>query len=128
MPKGSNSFKNNPERARLAGKKSSRALPPDLKDARAIRAVEFESIIYKYMDKTPEQIQEILKQKNATPTKELIILKLVSLALEHGDLSRLNFLLERTIGKVPEKIEVGAAGSFEKLHDKIIDELEDEQT
>ncbi len=118
------SFKPGDPRASAAGKKSSRALPPDLKEARQIRAVEFESIIYKYMDKTPEEIKVILQQKDKTPTKELIVLKLVSIALEQGDLARLNFLLDRTIGKVPDKMQLDANVQTRTLHDMILEEIE----
>lgn len=119
------SFKPGDPRASVAGKKSSRALPPDLKEARALRAIEFENIIYKYMDKNHEEISEILKLKSQIPMKELIVLNLVKLALENGDLARLNFLLDRTIGKVPEKMQLNADIKTRTLHDMIVDAIEE---
>ena len=127
-------FKKGDGRAAACGRKSSRALPPDLKEARVIRTIEFEQIIYKYMDHSPEQIQKILDEHNVIgsdgkkisrlPSKELIVLKLVHMAMETGDLSRLNFLMDRTIGKVVDNLKIDATVGIQKLHDIIIDELE----
>ena len=99
------------------------ALPPDLKEARALRTIEFEQIIYKYLDCSLDQLQERIKDKS-TPAKELIVIKMLELGLKNGDLPRVNFLLERTIGRVPDKIEVSDAGGFQKLHDAIIDDID----
>lgn len=132
-PNPKTKWKKGDKAASLAGQKSSRALPPDLKDARKIRSVEFESIIYKYMDHSPLEIKEILdnnyeivegKKVSKLPSKELIILKLVHKAIEDGDVSRLNLLLDRSIGKVVDKIDVDAKLGVYKLHDAIMFELE----
>jgi hypothetical protein len=123
------SFKKGDPRAIAAGQKSSRALPPDLKDARAIRAIEFEQIIYRYLDKSPAEIDVLLKankdgNNNYTlPAKDLIVLKLVKLAIDNGDLARLGFLLDRTIGPLQSSVKVDATMGVYKLHDAIMEKI-----
>ncbi len=123
MPKGSNGFKQNPERARLAGRKSSRALPIELKEARLMNANQFEQTIYKYMRSNLEQLSEVYKNAE-TPAIDLVVIKILKMAIESGDYQRLNFLLERTIGKVSDKLEVQGKIGILKLHDIIIRKLE----
>lgn len=113
------SFKPGDIRASLAGKKSSRALPPDLKEARLQNAAVFESTIYKYMNSPLEILKEILKDP-ATPSRDLVVIRILVLAIEKGDHARLNFLLERTIGKVADKFEVTA----KRTHEAIVEALE----
>lgn len=123
MPKGSNSFKNNPERARLAGKKSSRALPPDLKDARLVNSNLFEHTIYKYLGLSVAELNVLLKD-NSIPARDMVVIRILALAIQHGDTARLNFLLERTIGKVADKLDLRAAVVTKSLHDQIVEEIE----
>lgn len=123
MPKGSNSFKNNPERARLAGKKSSRAMPPDLKDARLVNSNLFEHTIYKYLGLSVAELNVLLKD-NSIPARDMVVIRILALAIQHGDTARLNFLLERTIGKVADKLDLRAAVVTGSLHDRIMQEIE----
>lgn len=123
MPKGSNSFKNNPERARLAGKKSSRAMPPDLKDARLVNSNLFEHTIYKYLGLSVAELNVLLKD-NTIPARDMVVIRILALAIQHGDTARLNFLLERTIGKVADKLDLRAAVVTGSLHDRIMQEIE----
>jgi hypothetical protein len=117
------SFVKGDPRAVAAGRKSSRALPPEVKEARQMNAVRFEAIIYKYMDTPVERLQEIAKDKS-TPAIDLVVIKLLVLAIQHGDIARLNLLLERTIGKVTDKIQVDNNTTIRNLHDAIIQKLE----
>lgn len=120
--KRSNGFDKDPERARLAGKKSSRALPPEVKAARQLNAVKFEEIIYKYMGATVDELKEISKDPK-TPAIDHIVIKLLSMAISKGDIARLNLLLERTIGKVTEKVDINANVKTMSLHQMIIEEI-----
>lgn len=117
------SFKPGDPRAVAAGKKSSRALPPDVKEARALRAVEFESIINRYMDLDLAGVQAVMKNPS-TPIKDLIVLKMVELALKNGDLPRVNFLLDRTIGPLQNSVKVDGTLGIYKLHDLLMKEIE----
>lgn len=119
------SFKPGDPRASLAGQKSSRALPADLKDARLQNAAVFESTIYKYMNSPLEILKEILKDP-ATPSRDLVVIRILVLAIEKGDHARLNFLLERTIGKVADRVELKAAVLSKTLHEQIMEEIANE--
>lgn len=110
-------------RASAAGKKSSRALPPELKDARLENANKVESILYKYMGANVESLQLAMKDP-ATPSIELIVIKIITEAIRTGDNQRLEFLLQRTIGKITDKLDIRAAVATTSLHQQIIDEIE----
>ncbi len=92
-------------------------LPKDLKDARALHKQEFESIIYKYLDSSEESLKQLIENKSL-PIKELIVIKLLIVSLELADDKRLDFLLNRTYGKVKEQVEVAQVKTFEELVDE----------
>jgi hypothetical protein len=117
------SFKPNDPRASAAGKKSSRALPAELKEARLINAGVFESTIYKYMMMPVDQLQIIAKDP-LTPAVDLVVIKILVKAIQEGDHARLEFLFKRTIGNVVDKLDVRAAVVHKSLHQQIIDEIE----
>lgn len=102
--KPTNGFDKDPKRASLAGKKSSTALPPDLKQARAENAKQIEAIIYKYMDSTVEELKSAFSNPK-TCSKELIVIQILMTAIKEADEKRFDFILNRTIGKVVEKID-----------------------
>jgi hypothetical protein len=102
--KPSNGFNKDRKRASLAGKKSSTALPPDLKKARMENAKEIEAIMYKYMNASPDELKRIFDDK-ATPTKDMIVISILIEAIKNADDKRFEFILNRTIGKVVEKID-----------------------
>jgi len=115
--KPNNGFDKNPERASLAGRKS-RKSPPELKEARLQNASQFESTIYLYMNAPIEKLKEILKDPT-TPARDLVVIRILVLAIEKGDHARLNFLLERTIGKVADKHEIVAKSTHEQVVEAI---------
>jgi len=119
------SFKKGDIKPVLAGMKSRRNLPQDIKDARLMNANEFENIIYKCLSMNKEQLTEIFKNP-LTPAKDLVVIKILTKAIETGDHTRLNFLLERTIGKVVDKIEVQSKVAILTLHDALINTIEGE--
>ena len=123
MPKGSNGFKQDPERARAAGRKSCKKVPPEVKEARLVHSIKFEEIVYKYMNCTAEELQVKARDK-ATPAIDLVVIKILSNAITKGDLPSLNLLLERTIGKVTDKLDLRAAVVTGSLHERIMQEIE----
>lgn len=120
--KPSNGFDKNRKRASLAGKKSSNALPPEIKEARLVNSVKFEEIVYKYMNANAQELQAIAKDP-ATPAIDLVVIKILSNAITKGDLPSLNLLLERTIGKVKDKMELDHTVRSKTLHEQIMDEI-----
>ena len=117
------SFKPGDPRAVAAGKKSSRALPVELKEARAVNANKVEETLYKYMSMDKAALELAFKDP-ATPSVELIVIKIITKAISEGDYSRLDFLLNRTIGKVPDKTHHLGIIGITKVHDLIMKEIE----
>lgn len=118
-------FKPGDPRAVAAGRKSSRALPPDLKDARSLNAILFENTIYKYLGLSVDELNVLLKD-NSISARDMVVIRILAIAIKEGDTARLNFLLERTIGKVADKLDLRAAVVTKTVHDQIIEQLENE--
>lgn len=118
------SFKKGDPRASAAGKKSSRALPSDLKEARSQFAKEFEDTIYKYMFTSIKDLKTVLKDPE-THAKDAVVLSVLVNAVEKGDNVRLNFLLERTIGKVKDVQDVNVKSMHKTLVDLLSEDDDD---
>lgn len=104
-PRPKISFSKNDNRASLAGKKSSRALPPELKELRTQKAKELELTIHKYSSMSLHE----LKAEYGNPEKpaiDLLVIKCLTKAIERGDFSWIEPMLARSIGKVKDEIEV----------------------
>jgi hypothetical protein len=122
-PHPSNTFAHDPERARAAGRKSKRTLPEELKAARQLNATVFEEAIYKYMDKNVSELSAIAKDPT-TSARDLVIIKILILSIQGGDIGRFNFLLDRTIGRIQDNIKVESEVTVRTLHDAIIRKIE----
>lgn len=99
-----NGFKN----GIAANPKGRTPLPKDLKaEIKTIKKLTpslVAALITKYCHKTKAEIMEALKDPN-TSAIDLTICTVLSKAMNNGDHLRLEFLLNRTIGKVAERIE-----------------------
>ena len=78
-------------------------VPEDLKNARKLTKVQFEILINKYLF-SPKQVLAAAAQNPDTPVLELLIGSIMHKAVVEGDERRLNFLLDRLLGKVTEKV------------------------
>jgi hypothetical protein len=74
-------------------------LPDDIKEARKLNKLEFERIVNKYLYMKKEEITEALRDPD-TPAIEMAVAQLIVKGITLGDPVRLNFLLERLLGKV----------------------------
>lgn len=82
-----------------------KSLPEDIKKAKALNQVELERILNKYLyDSKAYDLDEVLQDPNAKPIDQVIV-RIILEAIEKGDPVRLDFLLQRLIGKVATKIE-----------------------
>lgn len=79
-------------------------LPEDLKKARRLNQIEVSRIINKFMNMSIESINQEL-QDSESKALEAMIGKIIIEAHKFGDYSRVNFLFDRMIGKVTEKVE-----------------------
>jgi hypothetical protein len=116
------SFKPGDPRA-IAGGKKSRRTTPDINLARTIVANEFEGLVYAFMDKTLEEL-EALRKDPSTNMKEQMVAAIMVAAAKNADQGRLEFLLQRTIGKVIERHEIVAKST----HEQIVDQIEADKT
>jgi hypothetical protein len=77
-------------------------VPDDVKEARKMNANEFTRILNKYIGMT---ISDLIKTSKdpATTAFDLLVIKIVTEAVRHGNLSYFNCLVDRLIGKVAER-------------------------
>ena len=100
-------------------------LPPELKakarETPLLTRLDIKNIIDKYVNMSPAQIQEAVRDPNIRMI-ELSIAKIAAEAVRTGDTSKLNFLLERHVGKVKEEIDQNI--TVRSVHETIVDEIE----
>lgn len=102
-------------------------VPEDIKQLRKLNKEELERILNKYIDMTREELKCAEKDPE-TKSFDLMIISTVQKAVLHGDYKRINFLLERLVGKVKEQIEVSgnANVALVKVLEKYKEEKENE--
>lgn len=79
-------------------------LPREIRDARALTKLEFERLANQYLYLTPEETAARLADPS-TKNIDRVVTAIIGAAIEHGDEKRLNFLLDRLIGKVADKVD-----------------------
>lgn len=77
--------------------------PPDILEAKKLTQAEFARITQKFMALSKAEMQVIAKDPS-TPALDLMVLSIISKGINQGDDKRLNFFLDRFIGKVKEEI------------------------
>lgn len=91
-------------------------LPAELIAVRMFDNQEIKRIIFKYLDKTPEELGELSQNANQTKAIDLIIIRFISDALK-GDHYKAEWLMQRSIGRVTEQTEEKEEGT---AHSKLI--------
>lgn len=86
--------------------------PQDLRDARALTKAKLQGLLNKHLWYTKEQAKAVVLDPE-TPMLEILIASIVNKAIVLGDDKRMNFILDRLIGK-PE-IEVKIDAYMERL-------------
>jgi hypothetical protein len=79
--------------------------PPDILEARKLTQNELERIVNKFLYLDRAAIAELVKTPG-TPMIELVVASILAQAAQKGDQQRLEFVLQRMIGKVKDQIEV----------------------
>lgn len=77
-------------------------LPDDIKEARKLNQVELERIVNKYLYMDREAVKAAISSPK-TPMMELMVASIVAQAAQKGDHLRLDFVLNRMIGKVKDE-------------------------
>lgn len=104
-PKNPSRFTKGDPRASAAGKAAKGFLPKEVKEARLHNAVEFEGSLYKYMQMPLDGLKKAFKEPT-TSARDLAVIQILMKAIKQGDYRCLDFLLDRTIGKVKQNLEV----------------------
>lgn len=78
-----------------------KTVPDDLRQARKINKTEVERVLNKYLSAPFGELQAQLKDPNNS-TLEVLVMSVLITAIKRGDHDRLNFVLDRLIGKVKD--------------------------
>lgn len=88
-------------------------LPPEVKAIQALSPEYVKKIISKFSHMSKEEMRDFLQKgpddPNGPNMMEIMIGSIVAKAAQDGDYTRLNFLLDRSIGRVKETIDVSLA-------------------
>lgn len=87
-------------------------IPLDLKEARSVNKIEFDRVLNKYMYLCAPDINSSLKS-DKLPMIELVVAKIIAKAFNEGDQRRLEFIIDRLIGKAPSDVPPVAPTPFE---------------
>lgn len=103
-------------------------LPEYIKEARKMTQVKFADILYKHINSTKIELEKIMNDPK-TPALDLIVVMVLAEAVKTGDEKKLNFILDRTIGKVKEVREhhhniTGAVFDLKKLNTTELETLQ----
>lgn len=82
-----------------------RIMPEGLIAQRRLTRVRLEEILQKYLSTPLTELRELIKNPGDTPSIELIIVSILAKSISTGDQHRLEFLLNRILGKIPDKVE-----------------------
>lgn len=97
-------------------------LPADLVELKKLTQAQFQRLLFKFVNTPVAELKALLADPK-TPLLELMIGKVVVKAISDGDYKRLDFLLDRMIGKVKEQIQVTESEEIEKLRQLSLKEL-----
>lgn len=99
MPKGKPFEKGNP------GGPGRPKSDPELRNAHKLTRTEAEQLLTKFMQMDIEELEAILRDKKKKCVEHMIG-RIVLMGIKNGDHARLDFMLNRLIGKVKENLEV----------------------
>lgn len=86
-------------------------IPEDLKMARRLNKLELEKLLNKFLFMTPDEMTQRIQSSDVTAI-EAMIGSIIIKAVKDGDQQRLNFILERLIGKVKDQIDLTVVKPF----------------
>jgi len=85
-------------------------IPEEVKAARKLNRIELERIINKYLYMPGTELRKLLEEatkgQNEMPMIEAMIAKIMLAGFSEGDQRRLEFILDRLVGKVKDQVEV----------------------
>ena len=103
MAKGSKTGGRDFKKGEVNNPKGRPRLPAHVKEARKLNKVKFEEILQKYVTHNLKGLKDALNDPD-TPAIELAVVKILHESIKTGDQRRLEFILDRLIGKVKEEV------------------------
>lgn len=122
-PSNPSRFKKGDPRTIAAAKKGGGWLPQHVKEARKFNAIQFEECLYKYMSLSKEELKQVWNDPK-TSARDLAVIKILQKSINEGDYRALDFLLERTIGKVQSNINIKAEVEAKTFTDMVLEASE----
>lgn len=111
------------KKGQSGNKKGRPKLLPDELGQKAITNARLLTILNKFLFLDILELKKLLKKDKGITALEYIIGKIVYEAMRKGDDRRLQFLLERSLGKTPDKLIVEEVG-----HKSIVDAITNDTT
>lgn len=96
--------------------------PADLGELRKLTQAQFQRLLFRFVRMPLPDLKRKLENPE-TPVLDLMIGRVVFRAIKDGDYKRLDFLLDRMIGKVKEHIEVTENAELAELRKLSLSEL-----
>lgn len=82
-----------------------RTMPIEQVEVRKLTRARLEAILHKYLDSKADDLKAILKTPGDLPMIELMVVSVMSKSASLGDQNRMDYLLSRLLGKVPDRVE-----------------------
>ena len=80
-------------------------MPPEIRAAANLTMAEARAKLSGYLKLSLDELSVIVKDRSK-PAMDIWIATIVFMGIKHGDQQRLNFMFDRLIGKVTEKVEL----------------------
>jgi hypothetical protein len=96
-------------------------VPDDVRGARLLNQRDVELIMNKHLEKSAQELVDYT-QDLRNPAKEILIARIIVEAIKHGDHNRLQFVLDRLLGKPKEQVEHSIKLSY---HNEIMHMIRD---
>jgi hypothetical protein len=97
-----------------------KTVPDDLRQAKKLNKQEIERIFNHYLYSPIGDLMAAVKDP-MKPTIEVLVISVLLSAIRKGDHDKLNFVLERLLGKVKDNVDVTIRKSF---HEQCVDFIE----
>jgi hypothetical protein len=107
-------------------RKTKQNLPRDIVAARKLNAIEFERIVNRVLFTSMGNFEALMDPSNEVNRENLVIeqmvMALVRSAIQKGDHTKLEFILNRVLGKVADRVQI------EAIRPVLIEDIETQRT
>lgn len=97
-----------------------------LNQAKKMNKAKFMELLIKYLDMSLSELK-VAKSNKKTPALDRIVIAVILQAISRGDYKRLDFLMDRIIGKSEQKMDITTAGKTINTSPIDVSKLSDEQ-